>query len=610
MLTKIVHFALNAVSTRTKIIGMALAIQGVMLSLVVYTLREMNSIGDDIQEITKENIPIIKAVMQIEARQLDQTIWIEKAMSAGLLNINDYVQKASDSYAQGMAGLEKEIRAVQQTSEEVLRNTSDLNKAEIFKSVLQGIEELTKKQSVVDEQGREFFKMLVEQNTMDARDLYLEIEKGKEELAVIVQKIVDVVEGFSQSSSAAAEAHEKSATRILIVLSTVLFILTMFLSLLVARNIVTFLGGEPKDMAEVANEIAAGNLTVYMDTSKADKRSLYSSLALMINGLRSIVSDIKVASNSMLQESSRLSSTSEQMASGADELTNQATVASTVSEQVFANVNTISDAAKHMSQNSTDIAAASEEMASSVSSVAGAVEQLSASIQEVSASCSKALNLAEASIKSSDDANSKMAALSQSAKDIGNIIKVINAIAEQTNLLAINATIEAARAGEAGRGFAVVANEVKDLARQTSDATKNIAKQIEQIQRQTSKVVDANNKIATMNKEVGEITKNISLAMEQQTTTAHDISNSISGAAQGTDNVSRTINNLAKNIEEEVLASLKEAGTGIAEINSNIGGVRRVAQETAQGAEQVRNATQEMAHLADQLANYVKQFRL
>ena len=69
--------------------------------------------------------------------------------------------------------------------------------------------------------------------------------------------------------------------------------------------------------------------------------------------------------------------------------------------------------------------------------------------------------------------------LGESSAEIGNVIKVITSIAEQTNLLALNATIEAARAGEAGKGFAVVANEVKELAKETAQATEDIGQKIE-----------------------------------------------------------------------------------------------------------------------------------
>ena len=79
-------------------------------------------------------------------------------------------------------------------------------------------------------------------------------------------------------------------------------------------------------------------------------------------------------------------------------------------------------------------------------------------------------------------------ALGNASAAIGDVIRIISGIAEQTNLLALNATIEAARAGEVGRGFAVVANEVKELARETAEATQKVSDQITGIQASSQQV--------------------------------------------------------------------------------------------------------------------------
>jgi len=88
-----------------------------------------------------------------------------------------------------------------------------------------------------------------------------------------------------------------------------------------------------------------------------------------------------------------------------------------------------------------------------------------------------------------DQASQVIGALADNSEKIGGVANKIDAIARQTNLLALNATIEAARAGEAGKGFAVVANEVKELSRDTSNATADIHAVIEEVRTETNDAI-------------------------------------------------------------------------------------------------------------------------
>ncbi|WP_221074769.1 methyl-accepting chemotaxis protein [Agarivorans aestuarii] len=141
-----------------------------------------------------------------------------------------------------------------------------------------------------------------------------------------------------------------------------------------------------------------------------------------------------------------------------------------------------------------------------------------------------------------------VSAVQQMSVDIGSILDVIQQIAMQTNLLALNAAIEAARAGEQGRGFSVVADEVRVLAKRTTDATSEIEEMIQGLQ---DKSEDANaviqrcvsemqnsvehseqankamNDIQTSIAEISQMSYQIAHAAEEQTTTANMIARSL-----------------------------------------------------------------------------------
>jgi GAF domain-containing protein len=90
--------------------------------------------------------------------------------------------------------------------------------------------------------------------------------------------------------------------------------------------------------------------------------------------------------------------------------------------------------------------------------------------------------VAVSAVEQASTMTGEVEALAAASAAVGEVIRIISGIADQTNLLALNATIEAARAGELGKGFAVVASEVKDLARETANATQRVSDQIAGIQ--------------------------------------------------------------------------------------------------------------------------------
>ena len=122
----------------------------------------------------------------------------------------------------------------------------------------------------------------------------------------------------------------------------------------------------------------------------------------------------------------------------------------------------------------------------SVSNTMDKVKEINSSINQISMEAknhSVSVNQLSTAIEQTKDVFKKniisVDKLKQSAKDVFNVISVIEDVTEQTNLLAINASIEASHAGEFGKGFMVVANEIKTLAEKTTENSKKIKEMLD-----------------------------------------------------------------------------------------------------------------------------------
>lgn len=227
------------------------------------------------------------------------------------------------------------------------------------------------------------------------------------------------------------------------------------------------------------------------------------------------------------------------------------------------------------------VAGASEEVARGVQTVATNTEEMSASINEIARNANEASAAANSTVRQSESTNNTINKLGQSSLEIGNVIKVISSIAQQTNLLALNATIEAARAGDAGRGFAVVANEVKELAKQTAQATEDITNKIGTIQRDTSTAVDAIGNITESIRRLNGIASAIAASVEEQQATTN-----------------------------EVARVVQESSRGVQSISDSVKIVSTASNETQIGATQVLDAARSLGQLAEKLEALVKQINV
>ncbi len=177
--------------------------------------------------------------------------------------------------------------------------------------------------------------------------------------------------------------------------------------------------------------------------------------------------------------------------------------------------------------------------------------------------------------------------LSTSAKDIGQVMSVINDIADQTNLLALNAAIEAARAGDAGRGFAVVADEVRKLAEKTMTATKEVEAAILHIQHSTEDAV------RQMNTTKERVDKTSELA---------------GGAGTMLTQIVDASEQMADMVRSIATAAEQQSATSD-EINMNVSEINDLSRQMADDVQKASNDIAELAQTARNLATLVEKFR-
>ncbi len=266
------------------------------------------------------------------------------------------------------------------------------------------------------------------------------------------------------------------------------------------------LGAEPGELKQVAEAVAAGDLTVAIDLRPGDNSSVMATLQTMTNNLARTVQSVR------------------------------------------SNADSVSTASAQIASGNMDLSGRTEQQASALEETAASMEQLSSTVKQNSDNAKQANQLAlgasTVAIKGGavvGQVVETMKGINDSSKKIADIISVIDGIAFQTNILALNAAVEAARAGEQGRGFAVVASEVRSLAQRSAEAAKEIktliGASVERVAQGTQLVDQAGvtmSEIVTAIKRVTDIMGEISSASVEQSAGVSQVGEAITQMDQAT----------------------------------------------------------------------------
>ncbi|MBN2706566.1 MAG: bacteriohemerythrin [Deltaproteobacteria bacterium] len=424
-------------------------------------------------------------------------------------------------------------------------------------------------------------------NLIEAEDL----EGAKSDYRALTQQALErVVKVFSRLDETLfkieKDAHHEALTKqgqvklLVLVVAIAGVLIALLVIFWVRSGFARIMGGEAEDMNEMLTKIADGDLRVKI-AAGARPGSMLAAMAEMKTGLTAIAGDIYAGVEQLALASAELATLSEKLGDASGNASGKSNTVAAAAEEMSVNMNSVSDASEATAGNVNMVAAAAEEMTSTVAEIAQNTEK------------TRAISLA--AVERTRQASDKIDELGRAAQQVGKVTAVINDISEQTNLLALNATIEAARAGEAGKGFAVVANEIKELARQTAEATQDIRRIIEEIQGSTGATVAEIREVSSVIEEVSELVTAVAAAIEEQSATTREIAGSVAQASHGI---------------AEINENIAQSSTVAGEISSDIAEVSSIAAELSESSAQVNNSAADLGGLSERLKNIVLRFRL
>ena len=574
---------LTNLKIRTKVLGAIGMCIAAMIGLSAYSIVQMNKIGVEIAVLAEETMPLTKVVTEVTVHQLEQTIEFEKLLRFALEAEHDAA--ATKLYEAAVKDFRKfghkvaeEIIQGEELAEHALKAAHTEAEQKEFERVLNALKAIEKEHAVFDKHAEDVFKLIgsgeISEGVKQGEKLDAEAEKLDHELTGLLHEL----EQFAGNAALTAEAHEKSALKVLVVASVIVTLLTVALGWFIVMISLT----RPVNaMIDSMARLADNDLEV--DVPGVGKTDEIGAMADAVQIFKdNLIRNRKLEAEqaNAQEEQQRRALAIEERTRAFDKIISQTLATVTAAAgQMESSSQSMSETAEETNVQSNTVAASAEEASTNVQTVAAATEELNASIAEIAGQVNQSRQAASSAVSEVDKANENVRELARAAQSIGEVLTLISDIAEQTNLLALNATIEAARAGEAGKGFAVVASEVKSLAEQTAKATDEIGSQIGNIQSSTEDSVEAVNRIGTVIEQISERSSAVAAAVEEQTCAT-----------------------------QEIARNVAEVSKGAGDVTSNITEVSKAAGATGAAATEVLQASQDLKSQADELRMEVDTF--
>jgi methyl-accepting chemotaxis protein len=401
----------------------------------------------------------------------------------------------------------------------------------------------------------------------------------------IVTQSLSIIENEIQKLQKASEVTLKQTTErvrkgiIFLTLLTVISLLTgisihFFTSKMILRPLL--------QLDSAINRAATKDLTISLCADTSDETGR------ICKSLQTLLSELKTIIGFLINNSNKLLAVETHLQDIASKLHDHAQTASTASH-------TVSEESKTATISVREASNDTQKVSEAIEAISVSTNTMSQSVSQTDSYCNYEVEITSAAVKETALAQQSIERLNISASEIGTIIDTIRKIADKTRLLSLNAAIEAASAGDAGRGFTVVAGEVKELANQTATAAEEIITKVNAIRKTTEETAHSIVSISSIINETNEYSRKIADTVSQQTHNIRDIVKTVADTRSN-----------ALSIAEKT----KQNAHGFSTIAEKMFMVDEAANETNENIADVQQCSTQLRQLAEELVSTVKEFKL
>lgn len=293
----------------------------------------------------------------------------------------------------------------------------------------------------------------------------------------------------------------------------------------------------------------------------------------LLDGFSKVIDTLRTFVREINEAALRLSSSANEVLAASTQHESSSTEQAAAIHETTATMEELKHASAQIAENAGAVARVAEETLNSARSGRGAIGEFIEAMQQIRAD---GIAVSESITK-----------LLRRVERIGTVVEVIDEIADRSDLLALNAALEGSRAGEAGKGFSIVAAEMRRLAENVLDSTKEIKNLITEIREATAAAASAADASRTAT-ETGERLGSVAASAVE----------GILAGVQETSDAARVINlatQQQRTATEQVVASMAE--------------IEDVTRQTTQASKQATSAAAELTQLASRLSDLIKRFK-